>query len=219
LLGIPARGKPGAREHLGDAFAGLLRLRLLARRAFVVIALVEIAFALAISTAAAKGWTLGKDPAVVLIVAARPIGEAIPAVALAIPAVALAIPAVALAIPAVAEAIPAVALAIRAALAARMLLPIGAAFRALAPAVLAAAPAIVSTVIAIPGVALAIPGVALAIPGVAFAIPSRPAELRPFVIVTPVSVAETRAVAATLAAALITPVVTILALLPRLLVA
>src|SRR5262249_29941886 len=101
LLGVAARGEPRPRQHLGDALAVLLGLRLLA-----LAPAIEIALPLAIGAAAAEGRTLGKDLAVVLIVAARPVGEAIAA------------------IPAVALAIPAVAVAIRVALAARMLLPI-----------------------------------------------------------------------------------------------
>ena len=105
FLGIAARGEPGAGQHLGDALACLLRLRLLAGCAPF-----KIALAFAIGAAATKGGALGKYPAVVLIVAARPVGEAIFAVAPAVSAV-----------------------TIRAALAARMLLPVHPTFRALAP--------------------------------------------------------------------------------------
>src|SRR6185312_9658846 len=70
LLGIAARGKARARQCLCNALTGFLRLYFLARGAPV-----EIGLPLAVGAAAAKGRTLREDLAVVLIVAARTIGE------------------------------------------------------------------------------------------------------------------------------------------------
>src|SRR5262249_24924000 len=65
LFGISARGKPGARQHLCDPLAGLLWLRLFARRTPVGVAL-----AFAIGTAAAKGRALGEALSLLLLLAA-----------------------------------------------------------------------------------------------------------------------------------------------------
>src|SRR4029077_10143296 len=67
LFGVAARGKPCARDHLGDPLAGFLFARWTRRPRF------EIRRALAIGATAAECRTLGKDPAVVFIVAARAI--------------------------------------------------------------------------------------------------------------------------------------------------
>jgi len=67
FLGIAARSEASPRHHLGNALAGLL-LWLGARRP-----LVEVGRALAIGAAAAERRTFCKNPAVVLVVAARPI--------------------------------------------------------------------------------------------------------------------------------------------------
>ena len=69
FLGVAARGQTGARHHLGDALAGFLFARRPRRRA------ARIRLALAIGAAAAEGRALGEYLAVVLIVAARPIGD------------------------------------------------------------------------------------------------------------------------------------------------
>src|ERR1700736_3908630 len=71
FLGVAARGQPCPRHHLGDPLSGFLFARR-PRRAFV-----EIRRALAIGAAAAERRALGEDLAVVLIVAARPVGIAI----------------------------------------------------------------------------------------------------------------------------------------------
>ena len=72
LLGIAARGEARTRQHLGDALAGLLRLR----RLFAARAAFEITLARAIGAAAAEGRTLLEDPALVLVFTARTIAEA-----------------------------------------------------------------------------------------------------------------------------------------------
>jgi hypothetical protein len=94
FLGIAARGKTGAGHHLGDALAGFLDARRL-RRAFV-----EFRRAFTVSATAAERRTFCKNPAVVLVLATRPIvtgfaarmllpvGAAFPRVALAIPVLA-----------------------------------------------------------------------------------------------------------------------------------
>src|SRR6185312_8846484 len=69
FLGVATRGETGAGHHLGDAFAGFL----FARRPWRPF--IEVRLALAIFAAAAEGRALGKYLAVVLIVAARPIGD------------------------------------------------------------------------------------------------------------------------------------------------
>src|SRR5439155_1854250 len=71
FLGVAARGKAGACQCFSDALAGFLRLYFLARGAPV-----EIGLALAIGATAAKGRTLRKNLAVVLVVAARTVGGA-----------------------------------------------------------------------------------------------------------------------------------------------
>ena len=78
LLGIATRSEPGAGEYLGDALAGLLRLRCLAWRTPV-----EVRLPLAIGAAAAEGGTFRENLAVVLIVAARAVGETVGRTALA----------------------------------------------------------------------------------------------------------------------------------------
>src|SRR5438552_4610779 len=70
LFGVAARGKACARHRLGDALAGLLRLRFLAGSAPV-----EIRLALAIAAAPTERRALGKNPAVVFTIAAGPIGK------------------------------------------------------------------------------------------------------------------------------------------------
>src|SRR6185437_5438483 len=72
FLGVAARSKAGARQNLGDALASLLRLRLRVRTVLEV-------RTLAISTAAAESGTLGKNLAVILVVAARTVLETIAA--------------------------------------------------------------------------------------------------------------------------------------------
>ncbi len=67
FLGVAARGEAGAGHHLGDALAGFLDLGRLRS------ALFEFGFALTVSTTAAERRTLGKNLAVVLVLAARPI--------------------------------------------------------------------------------------------------------------------------------------------------
>src|SRR5258708_6323505 len=66
FLGVAARGQPCPRHHLGDAFAGFLFARRSRRTALVKPTL-------AIGAAAAERRALGKDLAVVFVVAARPI--------------------------------------------------------------------------------------------------------------------------------------------------
>src|SRR5438093_3333869 len=67
FLGVAARGKASAGNHLGDALAGFLDARWLRR------ALVEFRLALAIGAAAAERRTFCKNLAVVLVLATRPI--------------------------------------------------------------------------------------------------------------------------------------------------
>src|ERR1700688_4466334 len=69
FLGVAARGQPRPRQHLGDALAGFLFTRR-PRRAPLV------GRALAIGATAAERRTLGENLAVVLVVAARPVGIA-----------------------------------------------------------------------------------------------------------------------------------------------
>src|SRR5262249_7679900 len=72
LLGVAPRGQASARQHLRNALAGLLRLRIF----LTTRPPVEITIALAIGTAASEGRTPGEYLTVVLIVAARPVAEA-----------------------------------------------------------------------------------------------------------------------------------------------
>ena len=69
FLGIAARGKACPRHHLGDALAGFLRCGGRGAR------LLEFRLALAIGAAAAERRPFCKNLAVVLVVAARPIGN------------------------------------------------------------------------------------------------------------------------------------------------
>src|SRR6185312_15321667 len=71
-LGVAARGQPRPRNHLGDALAGFLFARRPRRTPFV-------GNPFAVSATAAESRTLGEDPAVILIVAPRPIGMAVAA--------------------------------------------------------------------------------------------------------------------------------------------
>jgi hypothetical protein len=68
LLGVAAGCKACSRDHLGDALAGLLRFRLGASAAALI-----IGRAFAIGTATAESRPLCKNLAVVLVVAARTI--------------------------------------------------------------------------------------------------------------------------------------------------
>src|SRR6266851_5671284 len=70
FLGVAARGKTRARHHLGDALAGFLFARRPRRTALV-------GLALAVFAAAAECRTFYKDLAVILVVAAGPIGRSI----------------------------------------------------------------------------------------------------------------------------------------------
>src|SRR3981081_2380084 len=92
FLGVAARGKTGARQHLGNALAGFLFTRRTGS------AFLEIRLALAVLAAAAERRPFGKHLAVVLVVAARPFGTRVAARmflpgAAAFTRVALAIPA------------------------------------------------------------------------------------------------------------------------------
>src|SRR6202171_506430 len=68
FLGVAARGKPSARHHLGDALAGFLFAWRPRRTPLVRLAL-------AVFAAAAECRTFYEDLAVVLVVAAGPIGR------------------------------------------------------------------------------------------------------------------------------------------------
>src|SRR5262249_25507857 len=83
LFGVASRGEPCARQHLGDALAGLPRFRLLTGRALLEVPLVEVALALAVFAAAAERRPPGEDLAVILIVPTRPIRKTITRSALA----------------------------------------------------------------------------------------------------------------------------------------